>query len=178
MKKDTLQKLKDYFKLNDITVEEWRDKYGKLISLKEVGLTCYKRDIDTEVPALIERHKFATSKLALTYLKQISKIDNEHAEFLGLRKYEVVRVEMTNDAFLGFGVLIRFKDNGEKRRFLETGLVYALNSEERMKEYVERAKTAHYFTAGGLEVNDVDFLFKGVGHSSKKEMYTYTPLAI
>ena len=164
----TLQDIQQKFNLPSVTLLESKDKYGKLVTIKELNLTVYKKDLEIGLDQLASGYDFACSKKAMDYLRKIASRDNHYARFMGMREYEPVRVELIGNGW--FGVVIRFKDNGELRNFLETGLSYALKSEENMKKYASSKRT--YFVAGGLDKNP-DFLFHGVGHASNSEMYCF-----
>ena len=166
-----LLKLMNRFNLEEMDCIEWRDKYGKLIDITTVGLCCYKRDLDESVDRLISKYEFAKSKDALKMLKKIEKLDNHYASYLGYREYEIIKVNYIGD-YVDLGVTIRFKDNGETRNVIETSLSQGLRSKESLEDYIKWYRKT-YFTAGGLKDSDVDFLFHGVGHSSKQDLYTY-----
>ena len=163
-----LQELKEFFKLDKLTIEDWHDCYGNGVNIKEIGLSCYKRDLELSIQEIMDQYNFALSCVAEQMLQEVAKKDNMYANYLSKREYEIVKVFMSKSC-VRFGVTIRFKDNGETRHFIETGLDYALHDYEKMYEYVNR--DVHYFTAGGLNDEDVDFIFHGVGHCTKKEMY-------
>ena len=166
-----LLKLMNHFKLEELEVKEWRDKYGKMVDITTVGLCCYKKNLDESVDRLINKYEFAKSKTALRMLKKVEKLDNHYASYLGYREYEILEVNYIGD-YVDLGVKIRFKDNGQTRNFIETGLSQGLRSKESLEDYIKWYRKV-YFTAGGLKDSDVDFIFHGVGHSTKQEMYTY-----
>ena len=171
MKQAMIEKLKQHFNLPQLTMEEWKDKYGKIIYIKELGFETYKRDFNNAAEELIESEKFATSGKALECLKAMAERDNMFAKKIGKREYEVVNVFMSK-SFVRFGVTIKFKDNGETRNVIESGLDSGLRNEKRMMEYL--VWYHNYFTAGGLRDDEVDFIFHGVGHSSTNDMYSRT----
>ena len=164
----TLNEIKEKFNLPTLTVQEGKDKYGKLVTIKELGFTVYKKDLELGLGELTSAHDYAMSENALASLREMCKRDNHYAEFMGMRQYEVLRVRMLRNNW--YGVEIRFLDNGEIRNALETSLSWALHSEDNMKKYLQGGR--HYFVAGGLD-KDADFIFHGVGHSSKSEMYSF-----
>lgn len=170
-----LEELKKEFGLKTITLQEWRDKYGKMINIKELGYCNYKKGFNEDIKHIIEEHKYAMSEETLKKLRQIAKVDNEHANFLCKRQYEVIRV-YTSVNILGFGALIKFKDNGELRYMFESGLCYYLSGHFEKnhpgEDWVKERKNRRYFTAGGLKDKEVDFIFHGVGFSSKSDMYS------
>ena len=165
-----IKDLMEYFKLKEVHTNEWRDRYGIVLVVEELGLECYKRDLKIAVEQIISQHKYATSNEALQLLKKVEKRDNHYARFMNKREYEIVRVEMNKDICVKFGVLLRFKDNGEERHFIETGLDYGLRDKEHLEKYLARY-TTRYWTAGGIEDNKVDFIFNGVGFSTKYAGY-------
>ena len=107
----------------------------------------------------------------INYYKECSKVDNEHANFLGLETYEVVDVEfIKNGHLLGWFYIPLKLSNGTIVNFLESGLnanIRHLIEDEDDKVYMRK----HYFVAGGLEDKEVDFIFDCVGHSSTSKMY-------
>lgn len=162
-------KLMECLHLDKLNVEEGRDREGCYYSFRDLGQSCYKRSLNEFVDTLIKRYKVATSPIALKFLKDcLETKDNEYNSFLGYREYEIVKVEV-NKTCVPFGVLLRFKDNGEELHFLTTNLSYALGDYGELMKYVSICK--RYYTAGGLKESDVDFIFGGVGHSTKRRMY-------
>lgn len=174
-REELLEELKKEFGLKTITLQEWRDKYGKMINIKELGYCNYKKGFNEDIKHLIEEHQYAMSEETLKKLRQVAKVDNEHANFLGKRQYEVIRV-YTSVHILGFGALIKFKDNGELRYMFESGLCYYLGGHFEKnhpgEDWAKERKNRRYFTAGGLRDKEVDFIFHGVGFSSKSDMYS------
>ena len=172
--KGALKELMDTFKLDEVTISHWRDKYGMMSSIDDFELCNYTRDKQFEnlIKLFITQYQYATSKEALDLIKKLEDKDNHYARFLGLREYEILKVQ-PQKSFIRYGVKIQFKDNGEERNFIETGLSYALKNKEELMRYIKEERT--YFTAGGLQNKDVNFLFHGVGHSTKKDMYCFEP---
>lgn len=107
----------------------------------------------------------------INYYKKCSKVDNEHANFLGFKTYEVVDVEfIKNGQLLGWFYIPLKLSNGTVVNFLESGL----NADIRRLiegEDDQVHRRGHYFVAGGLEDKEVDFIFDSVGHSSTSTMY-------
>lgn len=171
MKQSVIEDLKKHFNLETVTIQKWHDKYGTIHCIKELGFDTYAKDFNEAAEKLIKAHIFATSEKALSMLKVMQERDNMYGDYLQKREYDVVCVYMTKD-FIRFGVTIKFRDNGEFRNVMESGLAYALTSEERLEDYVNHYP--RYFTAGGLKDKEVDFLFHGVGHSSTSDMYSRT----
>ena len=164
-----IKDLMEYFKLKEVHTREWRDRYGIVLIIEELGLECYKRDLKVAVEHLISQYDYATSDEALKLLKKVERSDNHYARFINKREYEIIKVEMNKDICVKFGVLIRFKDNGEERHFIETGLDYALRDKEKLEKYIRKVPV--YWTAGGIEDSKVDFIFNGVGFSTKYAGY-------
>lgn len=169
MKKEIMDQLKKCFNLKELTVEKWKDKYGMITYVKELGFEDYSRNFNESAIKLMESYRYATSDNALKYLKKMAKKDNHYAHYLRKREYEVIKVYMAK-SFVRYGVVIRFKDNGETRYVIETGLSTGLKSQENMEKYMSWYNT--YFTAGGLRDKEVDFIFHGVGHSSTNDLYS------
>lgn len=163
-----LETLKQKFNLPTITLLRGRDKYGELTTIKEFDLTAYTKDLDIAIEQLINSVDYALSDDALSTLKDMSIRDNTFNEFLGYKKYTIERIHLLKNNW--FGVVIKF-DDGTTRNVVETGLSYALHNKKNMAQYVSGGK--HYFTAGGLNDDEVDFIFHGVGHSSKSQLYEF-----
>jgi hypothetical protein len=105
---------------------------------------------------------------ALEQLKKRAPQDNAIAEKLGFAPHEVLSVELiTTDAggYLGW-YYIRLKVGDEIISHLETGLYYDIKG----KKFSEKVKE-NYYTAGGLKDDEVDYIFNGVGFSTKSPIY-------
>ena len=141
--------------------------------VKEIGnsFACStKRDYLKCVEEYVNNYRFATSELALMALKVVEKRDNELATYLNLHTYKVMGVRQLVEGRFGVDIML---DNGKVIKFIETHLGwYALRNGENMLKYILNKR--NYFTAGGLEDKDVDFIFNGVGHSSIKDLYRFT----
>ena len=107
-------------------------------------------------------------------LQEIAKADNMLARAKGLLTYEVENVYIGEyDLGVWRHVMIKLS-NGQYFSVKETGLNYAMQGEDSFQELGRRQK---YFPAGGLEESDVDFIFRGVGFSSKSSLYSgFTPV--
>lgn len=158
------------FKLDHITITESRDRYGKLWTIEELKTTTYKRDYDITLDQCIESYINAMDTATLEELKKIQEQDNQHADFMNMRQYDIVKVCKLSDGF--YGLVLKFRDTGEIRNFVETGLSYAVKNKDNLKQYIERYHK-NYWVAGGLDDEDADFIFHGVGHSTKKDLYTF-----
>lgn len=171
-----LEELKKEFGLETVTLVEFRDKYGKMINIKELDYANYKNGFNENIKYIIEEHKYATSKETLKKLRKIALMDNHYAKFLGKREYKVIKVFTQVAGLFGFGALIEFKDNGERRYMFESGLSYCLSGHFEKyhpgEEWDYGRSNRTYFTAGGLKDSEVDFIFHGVGFSSKSDMYS------
>lgn len=160
------------FNFNELHYSYHKDTGGRYVRIKELETdiwNCSNKEFLEELRRIVKQYKFATSKKALDMLKISVDRDNEHADYLNFRQYDIVEVKKLEDDW--YGVIIKFRDNGQLHNFIETGLSYALKEENKLAEYVNRKR--RYFTAGGLEDKDVDFIFNGVGHSTTKHMYTF-----
>lgn len=162
MKKTFENKLRTYF-----TLSKGRDCYGVYYTIEELGQTFYGKDIEENVTKLAEEFRYALSEEPVKALNKIAKKDNNHAEILGYRTYKVMRIVPTKSC-VTFAALIRFDDTGEERVITETGLDHCI------KQHVFDARK-RYYTAGGLKDKEVDFIFRGVGFSSKSNLYTTQP---
>lgn len=164
-------RLMETFKFDTLHIEPRRDAGGKYYHIKELKTCLYcltEKHLYECFNEIVDTYKNATSKKTLQQLRKLAKKDNAHAEYLGLRQWKPIEVKKLSDGF--YGVIIEF-ENGERHNFVESSLSYYLKNEQKTKEYVNWNR--RYFTAGGLEDNDVDFIFNGVGHSTKKELYTF-----
>lgn len=109
------------------------------------------------------------------WLQKNEKIDNMEATEKGLKNYEVIKpsyVRAPGANYYGwFYVLV--KVGGKIVPILESGLSCALRvlslGENDYFSVTDRSKK--YFEAGGLKKEEVDFIFRGVGHSSTSKMY-------
>lgn len=102
-------------------------------------------------------------------LQKIAKTDNALAREKGLLTYEVENAYIGEyDLGAWFCVIIKLS-NGQYFSVKETGLNYALQSEDDFKNICRHEK---YFPAGGLKESDVDFVFHNVGFSSKDGLYS------
>ena len=108
-------------------------------------------------------------------LQEIAKADNMLAREKGFLTYEVENVYIGESWARAWRYVMIKLSNGKYFSVMETGLDCALQSEENFQELGRRQK---YFPAGGLEESDVDFIFRGVGFSSKSNIYNgFTPVA-
>jgi len=108
-----------------------------------------------------ERKNFALEKLRKRAVQ-----DNEIAEKMRLSPYEVVSVEIgTKGDYIGW-YYVTLKVGGSVFTHLESGLCYDI---ERMM--FTGTVRQNYFTAGGLKDIEVDYVFNGVGFSSKSILY-------
>lgn len=175
-RQELLEELKKEFGLKTVTLEEFKDKYGKMLNIKELSYCNYKKGFNEDIKHIIEEHKYAMSEETLKKLREVAEVDNEHSRFLCKREYEVIRVYTSVGCIFGFGALIKFKDNGELRYMFESGLCYYLGGHFEKnhpgEDWAKERKNRTYFTAGGLKNSEVDFIFHGVGFSSKSDMYS------
>ena len=113
-------------------------------------------------------------EMALSVLLEKEKIDREVAIKMGLKSYEVLSVEFVNaidcekvDGYLGWYYIVLAID-GKIRIHLETGLNYNIS----IGNVSPKQKRANYFVAGGLDNNEVDYVFDNTGFSTKSHLYT------
>lgn len=132
--------------------------------------------IDTSICLYSSFRRLETQEKIKAYLKGLQEADNLEAAAMGLKQYKVIRpsyVRQPGARFFGwFYVLIEV--DGKTVPMLESGLSCALRliaaGEEKIYPSVlERAKK--YFVAGGLQDNEIDYVYRGVGHSTISELY-------
>ena len=108
-----------------------------------------------------------TKEFALEQLRLRSSQDNAIAEKMGFLPYEVVSVEFIKsekDGYIGWYYIV-LKIDGELTTHLESGLDYDI----RKQKFSEKVK--NYYTAGALKDEEVDYIFCGVGFSTKSTIY-------
>jgi len=102
---------------------------------------------------------------ALSKLRERAVQDNEIAEKMGFSPYEIVSVELcAKGDRLGWYYIV-LKVGGINIPHVETTLYYNIKN----MDFSETVKT--YYTAGGLKDDEVDYVFNGVGFSSKSPLY-------
>lgn len=105
-------------------------------------------------------------------LKELATADNNLADECGYNHYKVIDIRINTDInteYYGWiyavievdGTIINFLTS-----HLNAGL---LNGKEEFLNYVNSKRK--FFVAGGINENDVDFIFHGVGHSTKSTIY-------
>jgi hypothetical protein len=108
----------------------------------------------------------ATKKYALGQLKLRAAQDNAIAEKMGVLSYEVVSVEMiTTGSHLGWYYAV-LEIGNEIVSHLETGLFCDIQ-----KQKFDESIGVRYYTAGAVKDEEVDYIFNGVGFSSKSTIY-------
>jgi hypothetical protein len=106
---------------------------------------------------------------ATAALRLKESIDNAIAEQKGLKPYKFLCVEIcdgTNpqlDGHLGW-YYVTIAVGGKIIGVIETGMNYDITN----GKVSAQSNRPRYFVAGGLEDEDVDFVFNGVGHASAK----------
>ena len=102
-------------------------------------------------------------------LKERERKDNERALSMGLQPYALKRIGLANtEDHCGWFYLV-IDINGKERLHLETGLCHDI-AKCRIDEL--RKIKENYYTAGGLNYSDVDFIECGVGFKSDTSMYS------
>lgn len=122
-------------------VDEYYDKYNPL--------------------TVAEKKSFALEKL-----RKRAKFDNEIAERMRVSPYEVVSVELgAKGDYLGWYYVV-LKIGDSVFTHLESGLCYDID-----RMMFSGTVRQNYFTAGALKDSEVDYVFNGVGFSSKSILY-------
>jgi hypothetical protein len=109
-----------------------------------------------------------TKETALKLLRERSGIDNAAAEKMNLLPYEVISVELNTQGKNGrmgwYYVVLKVGDNIINHN--DTGTYYDVLQRKLSMNVNEK-----YYTAGGLKDDEVDYIFNGVGFSSKSPLY-------
>lgn len=111
--------------------------------------------------------------LAFSVLKVREKKDNAVAAEKGLQPYTLLGIGFNDgntpgcSSYLGWYYAV-LKIGGTLRIHLETGLHYNIMGRRTSPEFGRDA----YYTAGGLQDDEVDYVFNNVGFSSKSGLYT------
>lgn len=115
----------------------------------------------------------ATKEAALTALRKREVEDNMIAAQKGLKPYTMLNVELcigTDDrSQLFFGwYYVTLAVDGKISTLLESGLAYDISH----GVVSGTPSRDHYFVAGALKEDEVDFVFNNVGHSSTSALYS------
>jgi len=114
----------------------------------------------------------AAKETALAALRKREVKDNAIAAQKGLKPYTMLNVELHNGAgekngYIGW-YYVTLAVDGKIRAHLESGLANAIAN----GSVSETPTRERYFTAGGLEEANVDYVFNNVGFSSTSTLYT------
>jgi len=108
-----------------------------------------------------------TKEIALKALRDRAESDNAFAQQLGLLPYEVISVELNSTEKNGhmgwYYVVLKVGDNIINH--VDTGTFYDILN----RKLSDSAET--YYAAGGLKDDEPDYVFHGVGFSSKSPLY-------
>lgn len=114
----------------------------------------------------------ATKESALMALRRREVVDNKIAAQKGLKPYTLLNVEFNNGAadnnggYMGW-YYVTLAVDGKIHAHLETELKYEI-ADGKVSEF----PTRDYHAAGALKDSDVDYIFNGVGFSSKSALYS------
>lgn len=111
--------------------------------------------------------KFAI-KEALRSLKTLESLDSEKALEIGLKPYKLLDVKLkTKGIYLGWYYVV-LEIDGKIRNHIETDLNYFIKT--RCSRFL--INDGKYHPAGGLENTEIDYIYDGVGFSTKSSLYT------
>lgn len=109
----------------------------------------------------------AAKEYALEQLKLRAPQDNAIAEQMGFLPYEVMSVELSSSeegVLTGsYYVVLRIGEN------VVNHITSCLHYDIHNQKFAESVK--NYYTAGGLKDEEVDYIFNGVGFSTKSPLY-------
>lgn len=111
-----------------------------------------------------------TKQKALKILKKLEKRDNKIATKNNLMTYKLIDVNLCNHgSYLG-SYYVKLSINGKPRNFIESGLKYSIMhaDEERILEKRD------FRPASGIKEDEIDFIFRGYGFSTKSNSYSLT----
>jgi len=132
------------------------------------GRGAFDRCVD-ELYELYNSDSIAVTKaIALDKLRERSALDNAIAAQMGLLPYDVLSVEMnTTDqsGHMGWFYVVLMV-GGNIVNHVDTGTCYDIR-QRRLSDGIRET----YFTAGGLRDGEADYVFNGVGFSSKSPLY-------
>lgn len=109
-----------------------------------------------------------TIREALTSLKVMEEYDSEKALKIGLKPYKLVDVKLqTEGVYLGWYYAV-LEIDGKIRNHIETDLNYFIKTRN-SRFLINEGK---YRPAGGLENTEIDYIYDGVGFSTKSNLYS------
>lgn len=107
-------------------------------------------------------------KEALRSLKTLENLDAEKALEMGLKPYKLLDIKLrTKGIYLGWYYVVLEVD-GKIRNHIETDLNYFIKT--RNSCYL--INDGKYRPAGGLENAEIDYIYGGVGFSTKSNLYS------
>ena len=105
---------------------------------------------------------------ALPILLEREKLDAAVAKEKGLPPYKMLTVEMQTDDYYSLGwYYVTLEINGKIHPHRETILAYDIS-----KGNLQAAPSRTYFTSGGTDPSNVDYVFDNMGFSTKDNLYT------
>ena len=141
---------------------------GNLIT-KKAKLKGVQNDLVDEAlelynPEIVE----LTKTKALKILKKLEKQDSKIALKRGLAPYKLIDVDLYNHGIYLGSYYVKISINGNPRNFIEAGLKYSIVHADENKILEKR----NFRAAGGIDEKDIDFIFRGVGFSTKSSSYS------
>lgn len=109
-----------------------------------------------------------TIREALASLKVLEGHDSEKALEIGLKPYKLLDVKLqTEGVYLGWYYVV-LEIDGKIRNHMETDLNYFIKT--RNSRFL--INDGKYRPAGGLENAEIDYIYDGVGFSTKSNLYS------
>jgi len=116
-----------------------------------------------------------TKAIALKKLRERSVLDNAIAAQMGLLPHDVLSVEMNTtdrNGYMGWFYVVLMV-GGNIINHVDTGTYYDIRR-RKLSDGVRKT----YFTAGGLRDGEADYVFNGIGFSSKSPIYKLNKAAV
>ena len=160
---------------------KWRgttDYYVEFNTGDKYFITNGMKGFDERLDEVIKLYKTFNANKAeiMEILRERANVDNEIAREKGFKTYEVLDVTYNKDFRYMYGgwFYITIKVGEVVRTLMETGLNYAIKNGcnrgfDVMRETMNEERK--YFVAGGIREEDVDFIYRGIGHATNDEIY-------
>ena len=181
-KKDILARWAKAFDTDTATLErracggKWKGTTDYILRINgsniAVGNSCFGQEalqdfLDCVVTTYETFQKIKHS--ILDKLRDYKPLDDALADKIGANHYKVIDVDFCKKGdFIGW-FYVTLDINGRKINHLDTRI------NQDIKDFIKGCSFSpqhrDYYTAGGLDDSDVDYVFHSVGFSSTKEMY-------
>jgi hypothetical protein len=144
------------------------DNGEQLYVCNSVSSRTFERHIDELYEQYHPDTVLASKETALNVLRERSALDNAAADKMNLLPHEVLSVELNTTGKNGrmgwYYVVLRVGDAVIHHN--DTVTYYDI-----LKRKLSPNDVNNYYTAGGLRDDEVDYIFNGVGFSSKSPLY-------